>query len=102
MKDLIERQAVDKLIDELARAISDERCFMSRGRSIATIMQDILDLPTVSTEKTGYWVYKTIRGEKVPCCSRCGLDNGTGYEFDFCPECGAKMIEPQESEEDKE
>ncbi len=45
--DCISREAVDTLVDELARAISDERCCMSRGRSTASIMQDILDLPSV-------------------------------------------------------
>lgn len=45
--DTVSRQAVDTLVDELARAISDERCYMSRGRSTGRIMQDILDLPSV-------------------------------------------------------
>lgn len=53
--DAISRQAVNTLVDELARAISDERCGMSRGRSTATIMQDILDLPPV---KLKYKYYK--------------------------------------------
>lgn len=48
--------------------------------------------------KTGYWVYKTVRGEKVPCCSRCGLDNGTYDKFNFCPECGARMVEREVKE----
>lgn len=47
-EDAVSRQAVDTLVDELARAISDERCFISRGRSTATIMQDMLDLPPVT------------------------------------------------------
>ena len=47
MDDLIQRQAVNTLVDELARAISDERCCISRGRSTATIMQNILDLENV-------------------------------------------------------
>ena len=46
--DAVSRQAVNTLVDELARAISDERCCMSRGRSTATIMQNILDLPSVN------------------------------------------------------
>jgi hypothetical protein len=50
-EDAISRQAVDVLVDELARAISDERCCISRGRSTATIMQDILDLPPVKPQK---------------------------------------------------
>lgn len=51
MDDLISRQAVNILVDELARAISDERCCISRGRSTATIMQDILDLPSVKLQE---------------------------------------------------
>lgn len=50
--DAISRQAVDTLVDELARAISDERCCMSRGRSTGAIMQDILDLPPVNPQET--------------------------------------------------
>ena len=46
--DLISRQAVLDLIDELARAISDERCCYPRGRSTASIMEDILQLPSVA------------------------------------------------------
>ena len=51
-EDAISRQKVNILVDELARAISDERCCMPRGRSTGAIMQDILDLPPV-TPKPG-------------------------------------------------
>jgi len=47
-EDVVSRQAVNNLVDELARAISDERCCISRGRSTGRIMQDILDLPPVT------------------------------------------------------
>ena len=49
-EDCVSRHAVNVLVDELARAISDERCFLSRGRSTASIMQDILDLPSVTPQ----------------------------------------------------
>lgn len=65
--DAISRQAVDTLVDELARAISDERCCISRGRSTAAIMQDILDLPPV-TPKTD--VLDKIRADIVELRSR--------------------------------
>lgn len=61
----ISREAVETLIDELARAISDERCCVSRGRSTATIMRDILHLPPV-TPKSGkcknckYFEYNSV------------------------------------------
>ena len=46
--------------------------------------------------KTGYWISRPhIYG--VAFCSECGFElkiNNTN----FCPNCGAKMVEPQESE----
>lgn len=55
--DAISRKAVNTLVDELARAISDERLHISRGRSTGEIIQDILDLPSVTPkQKTGKWI----------------------------------------------
>ncbi len=59
MDDLISRRAVNNLIDELARAISDERCCISRGRSTATIMKDILDLPSAVMPTDGEYILKS-------------------------------------------
>ena len=107
--DVISRQAVDTLVDELARAISDERCCISRGRSTATIMQDILDLPPVTPQpKTGHWIFE---GNQCFSCSSCGrIYTQKAFEYlklhkddpDFpnnCPNCGAKMVEKQERSE---
>jgi rubrerythrin len=99
--DCISRQAVNDLVDELARAISDERCYISRGRSTATIMQDILDLPSVTPkEKTGKWIYTgDYITDGMLKCSSCGYEHDVADRFLYCPNCGAKMIKPQESEE---
>ena len=71
--DLISRQAVNTLVDELARAISDERCCISRGRSTATIMQDILDIPSVKQKpKTGQYEKHTDHTD----CIWYGSDSG--------------------------
>ena len=47
--------------------------------------------------KTGHWKdiphYKDIAWE----CSECG--HFTTLKHSYCPECGAKMVEPQESED---
>lgn len=62
-EDAISRQAVNKLVDELARAISDERCYIpQRSRWTGTIMQDILNLPSVTPQpKMGHWIPVTER-----------------------------------------
>lgn len=53
-------------------------------------------MPPVTPQepKTGHWIDKD---EKVAVCSCCNRNN-TLYG-DFCKWCGAKMVEPQESEE---
>lgn len=104
MDDLIQRQAVDTLVDELARAISDERSCMSRGRSTATIMQNILDLPSVKPqERIGrckdckYFEYDSVaKVNGIPLivaheiCSRWG-DGCKTSEDGYC-----FLFEPQE------
>ena len=46
--------------------------------------------------KTGHWIYQ--KGY-VPCkwkCNQCSAVFKT--DFNYCPNCGAKMVEPQEVE----
>lgn len=49
--------------------------------------------------KTGHWIeeFNDIEGEVRFTCSCCGKYQLFGT--DFCYNCGAKMVEPQESEE---
>lgn len=90
--DAISRKAVNTLVDELARAISDERLRIPRGRSTGEIMQDILDLPsTTPKQKTGKW---NVLGYDDPLvrfykCSECHAK--ITLKFNYCPHCGAKM-----------
>lgn len=99
-EDCINRKEVNVLVDELARAISDERCFMPRGRSTANIMQDILDLPSVTPKaKMGRWIdiqyFKADDTYYRPKCPFCSIEP---KEYsNFCPNCGARM-----TSEDKE
>ena len=53
-------------------------------------------------QKTGHWImtsdyytgaYGTIDYVKCSCCGEDSLEEGN-----FCPNCGAKMVEPQKSE----
>ena len=54
------------------------------------------DLPSVNPQKIGHWIKSNIGGAKV--CSVCKAHMGL-TNFKFCPNCGAKMVEPQEREE---
>ena len=102
-EDCISRQAVNVLVEELARAISDERCFTPRGRSTASIMQDILELPPVTPKpKTGHWIDIMVEDMPAQVCDQCRRFyplSCTGGGYNYCPSCGSRMIEPQESEE---
>lgn len=57
------------------------------------------DLPSVSTEKTGHWIYicnSEVNGLKIVKCSECGKRTyGSGK---YCPNCGARMRKVGETE----
>jgi rubrerythrin len=50
--------------------------------------------------KTGHWIESRCDMYE---CSECGHTytdlSGERYGMNYCPVCGAKMVEPQESEE---
>ena len=46
--------------------------------------------------KTGHWVYKKGYALYKWKCNQCSAVFKT--DFNCCPNCGAKMVEPQESE----
>lgn len=122
------RQAVKDLRKKLAERLEQESCddCINRQAAIDTIeswlscddyneterhimraMQSVLyDLPSVTPkEKTGHWTplldndgSPTLEETygKVYRCSACGF---ISYGENFCGNCGAKMSEPQKSED---
>ena len=66
-------------------------------------------LPPVNPQpKTGHWIKYSISrcGEQHYKCTSCGYYINFGKwgeiytkKYKYCPNCGAKMVEPQESEE---
>jgi hypothetical protein len=87
----------------------------------AVRMSDIRQLPPVNPqERTGHWITKEAYSEDKAMgiteqivCSNCDMQNSYFSEWDecknpisktfirskFCPNCGCRMFEPQESEE---
>ena len=56
----------------------------------------IMELPSVEPErKTGHWIPRNSFLLKYRC-SECGRES---EKYDYCPNCVARMVEPQESED---
>ena len=100
MSDLIDRQAV---LEKQYR-IDDSATLSTRD---VVNVDDIEDLPSVTPQpKTGHWIQKPKHEvtewtgldnfTKVVICSECG--EWKDHKSRYCPSCGAKMVDPQESE----
>ena len=64
---------------------------------------DVVSLPSVNPQKIGHWiadvdkwgdVVTTVNGYR---CDKCNTFNAD--KDNYCPNCGAKMVEPKESED---
>ena len=63
--------------------------------------EDVTRLLSLEQEpKTGHWITtRTFMHDGEFYCDRCKYDSPQNEKWDYCPNCGAKMVEPQESEE---
>ena len=84
--------------------------FNTRDLMLLNAEQFMHLLPSVIPQpKTGHWEQYGNSWEDKFKCSECGKEQPKilcgeriiGHWSDYCPNCGAKMVEPQESE-DKE
>lgn len=104
-EDCISRQEVLDILKNKWNMFSDANDAMQK--SIDTI--ETLP-PVISQPKTGHWILNDNQGvQAVGCliyhCSECGREISSKYhgkisllkEYPYC-HCGAKMVEPQESE----
>ena len=122
---VIEALEQEECVDCISRqAALDTFCLSEKSRKYGgdhsgydTIMlyevQDALEaLPSVNPQepKAGHWVKYGIPrcGEQHYKCTNCDEYFNFGLysdyykkAFKYCPNCGAKMIEPQESEEEE-
>ena len=99
-EDAISRQAVLDLVVTNHRELNGINVVM-----YSPLCKDIKQLQPVTPQpKTGHWIVDrddSRRWDKVRFyCSECGKWQTYG-KTEYCPSCGARMIEPQESE-DKE
>nr|MCR5475491.1 hypothetical protein [Lachnospiraceae bacterium] len=94
-EDCISRQVVDELSKELVHTTRDKADFL------CNFWEGLQKLPPVTPkEKTAAWVGIDQEPHEVYECNACGwlLYDEDRTDFKYCPNCGAKMVEPQESE----
>lgn len=99
--DLISRQAVIEMEYDMSEIDGEhftEPCMV-------VDVEDIQKLPPVKPQepKTGHWIEKDgFDGDVYYDCSECGESwttiEGTPWDnvWNYCPSCGARMVEPQE------
>ena len=101
-EDCISRQAAIGIIQNWL----DYNIGYSCGEKIVMLctIGELKDLPSVSAEKTGRWIESNGVGMFI--CSVC---NNSFYPMPtclgkplmkYCPNCGCRMVEPKESEEE--
>ena len=96
--DMISRQAVLDIVDSYSESRSNVEDVTQ------DMISDILALPLVNPqEKTGHWITtRTFMHDGEFYCDRCKCDSPQNEKLDYCPNCGAKMVEQQESEAESE
>lgn len=63
------------------------------------VMEWIFDAPSVNPQKIGHWIENAPEYQNIDppyICSECG--NMHLRKTNYCDQCGAEMVEPQESE----
>ena len=93
--DTVSRKAVHDMLENLPITVEDKWF-----NWLQKACMRLADLPSVTPQepKTGHWKeeFNDIEGEVRFTCSSCGKFQLFGT--DFCYHCGARMVEPQESE----
>ena len=96
--DLISRQAV---LDRKYVVEVKNMWHMTEEIEVVNV-DDIKALPSVNPQepKTGHWIDMTSGYAFNDKCSKCGYIVNIQFidEYKYCPNCGCRMVEPQESE----
>ena len=73
----------------------------SRVDEILNCIAMVVNEPSIQPKpKTGHWIAEENEEMEIVgyFCSECDLPMETEQRTDFCPNCGCRMVEPQERE----
>ena len=89
----------DRIGCHIIKANDPETCEYNADSQTALNMA----IKALAQQRTGHWIRTTGENGVTSSarCSECGFEDNRYELFNFCPKCGAKMIEPQEREERK-
>ena len=90
-------KAVHKNDDTIPCSNQRESCLWSKTK-VQDYAREIWKLPSVTPQpKTGHWIshYDEDAKEGWYECDRCHTERA--FNTKFCPDCGRRMVEPQES-----
>lgn len=104
--ELISRQAaIDAVNDVIADYVPN---LFGRYEALPLEMASAVNrLPSVNPQRTGHWIQTQEKDDAEPFilweCSECHKEFRSVVHkvSNYCPDCGAKMVEPQESEEEE-
>ena len=102
-EDTVSREAVLNTLDNMDKALDENRTVENYK---ALLKECYKQLPS-ATQKSGKWILLDECANSGYYCSRCQKKlvkegwSETVKKIKYCPNCGEKMVEPQESE-DKE
>ena len=103
-EDAVSRNLITQTLNKMDRYVAEELTLCDTDKKFPKnevfIVDDVYEqiveqLPPVNPQRTGHWIFDEIL-DKHYYCSEC-KSMGVDY-WDFCPNCGARMVEPQESE----
>ena len=110
-EDTISRQAVlGYIVNDLELGDEENGADLERKMELQSSYDYIASLPSVQPKvKIGEWVSEKVDGEdwkgckrqyyQPISCSKCHSPNH--YKSIYCPNCGARMVKPQESEDEE-
>lgn len=92
--DTISRQAALEAIEELKNRYFDRKVVLAKAQDVVN------NLPTIDPVKHGKWIGIDDYPHETWECDQCGCiyEEMPSWTPNYCPNCGAKMMEGEEDE----